>query len=112
MVRFSEAFLVAVILLITLIWVGCDQLQSDTNTKQQQQQPQRREHHFDPIAQSDGSLAVDTTTGQMCKTWQWVCGNGDTSYNEFTKKYQDNMSYGITCSAIRDMPTCESISRQ
>src|SRR5690349_8382447 len=111
MVRFSEAFVGAAILLVMLVSVGCDQLQSDTNnsnTKQQQQQqqqpqppPPRREHHFDPIARSEGNLAVDTTTGQMCKTWAWVCSGGNSS-----------SSYGISCSAIEEMPTCESISRE
>jgi hypothetical protein len=117
MPRFSEGVIpsgaVALLLFLAIALSGCDQLQTDNTAKANTPQPPpRREHHFDPITRSEGSLAVDTATGQMCKTWNWVCSEGDSSYNQFTKKYQDNMSYGITCSAIREMPTCESISRE
>ena len=114
--QFSESFYaraIALQLLLVLVLTGCDQLQTDSNTAKANTTPQaRREHHFDPIARSEGNLAVDTTTGQMCRTWEWVCADGDTFYNRYTKKYQDKMNDGISCSAIRDMPTCESISRQ
>ncbi len=105
---------IALALLLIFGLAGCDQLQPTTKPAEAppQQQP-RREHHFDQIARSEGNLAVDTATGQMCKTWEWVCGtDGDTFYNPNTKKVQERTSYGITCAAIRTMPTCESISRQ
>jgi hypothetical protein len=60
---------------------------------------------------SEGNLAVDTATGQMCKTWDWYCTK-PTYYNPYTKKTEDNVSYGISCSAVATMPTCKSISDQ
>ena len=88
---------------------ACDE---QNGTTAQANTPQHREHHFDPITRAEGNLAVDTTTGQMCKTWDWVCPDGDTYYNAYTKKLVDKSSYGVSCPAIRMMPTCESLSRQ
>jgi hypothetical protein len=108
-----KIFVVALLLALA----GCDEQQSTNKASTAQvstaPQPPRREHHFEPIARSQGNLAVDTATGQMCKTWQFVCAtDGDTYYNPYTKRYENRMSDGIACSAIRTMPTCESLSRQ
>jgi hypothetical protein len=87
---------------------GCDDIQP---AKKQPDPPPKIVHHFDPIAKSEGSLAVDTATGQMCKTWEWEC-TSPTYWNPYTKKWQDNASYGISCTAISTMPTCKSISEK
>ena len=97
------------LLVLAFAELSCDQ---PTKPSAETQESPRREHHFDPIARSEGNLAVDTTTGQMCKTWEWGCVQGDTLYNPYTKRLQDRFSYGITCSAIRMMPTCETTARQ
>jgi len=68
-------------------------------------------HHFEPVAKSEGSLAVDTATGRMCKTWEWVCTKG-TYKNPWTGKWEEASTYGISCSAIELMPTCEQLSKK
>jgi hypothetical protein len=68
-------------------------------------------HHFEPIAKSEGSLAVDTATGQMCKTWDWVCTKS-TWKNPWTGKSEESSRYGISCSALESMPTCEQLSNK
>jgi hypothetical protein len=99
----------ALLVLSLMILVGCDELQQPKSQAKQPELPPKVVHHFDPIARSEGSLAVDTATGQMCKTWDWVCTQ-PTYYSPYTKKFVDNQSYGINCSAIATMPTCKSIS--
>jgi len=68
-------------------------------------------HHFDQVPKSEGNLAVDTATGQMCKTWEWACAKPG-YYNNYTKEWVENSSYGVNCAAIATMPTCESISKK
>ena len=101
----------ALVLLIALsLLVACDELQTKDKPKQAEPPP-RVVHHFDPIARSEGNLAVDTATGQMCKTWDWACAKPG-YYNNYTKEWVENSSYGVDCSAIASMPTCKSISDQ
>ena len=46
-------------------------------------------HHFEPIAKSEGSLAVDTATGRMCKTWEM--GLYEMSWkNPWTGKWEED----------------------
>jgi hypothetical protein len=92
-------------------WDGCDDLQQTKTEAKQQEPPPKVVHHFDQIARSEGSLAVDTATGQMCKTWDWYCSK-PTFYNRSTKQNEDGQMYGVSCSAIAEMPTCKSISEQ
>jgi len=99
----------ALLVLAMVGLLGCDEMESK---KQPEPAPAPRVvHHFDPITKSEGNLAVDTATGQMCKTWEWACTK-PTFYNPYTKETQDNLAYGISCAAIADMPTCKSISDQ
>jgi hypothetical protein len=90
--------------------LGCDDQQLATKATQAEA-PQKMIHHFEPIAKSEGSLAVDTATGQMCKTWDWVCKKPN-YWNPYTKQWEENDSYGVACSAITAMPTCKSISEK
>jgi hypothetical protein len=101
----------ALILLTSLgLLVACDELQPKDKPKEPEP-PSRVVHHFDPIARSEGNLAVDTATGQMCKTWDWACTKPG-YYNNYTKEWVENSAYGVNCSAITSMPTCESISKK
>jgi hypothetical protein len=98
------------LLILTIVGsLGCDELSQQQTKKAADPPPPKVVHHFDPIAKSEGSLAVDTATGQMCKTWDWICTQPK-FYNSYTKEFQDNSSYGISCSAIANMPTCKEIS--
>lgn len=99
-----------VALMSAIVLTGCDDPQQ-SKSPVKPEPPPRVVHHFDPIARSEGNLAVDTATGQMCKTWEWVCPN-PTYYNPRTKLYEDVSSYGMSCSAIATMPTCKSLSEQ
>ena len=74
--------------------LACDDLM--TAKAKQADPPRKIIHHFEPIARSEGSLAVDTATGQMCKTWDWVCVEAST-WNSYTKKWQDNSRFGVAC---------------
>ena len=99
------------ILLTSLgLLVACDDLQPKDKPKEPEPPP-RLVHHFDPITRSEGNLAVDTATGQMCKTWDWACTK-PSYYNSYTKEWVENSAYGVSCTAIGNMPTCESISKK
>lgn len=89
---------------------GCDQLEQNASPKKAQPEQQRITHHFEPVAKSNGNLAVDTATGRMCKTWDWECTNRDFK-NPYTGKWQEAQSYGMACSAIDTMPTCEQLTQ-
>lgn len=100
------------LLILTIVGLlGCDDLSQQQTKKAADPLPPKVVHHFDPIAKSEGSLAVDTATGQMCKTWEFACTQ-PTYYNPYTKKTQDNNLYGISCSALDNMPTCKDISEK
>lgn len=63
----------SLVLLTSLCLLACDDFQQKDKPKEPDPPPPRIVHHFDPIARSEGNLAVDTATGQMCKTWDWAC---------------------------------------
>jgi hypothetical protein len=99
-------------LMSAIVLTGCDDLQQQAKPEVKQEPPPTKVvHHFDPISRSEGNLAVDTATGQMCKTWEWVCTK-PTYYNPRTKQFEDLSSYGMSCSAIATMPTCKSLSEK
>ena len=99
----------ACIMLASLgLLVACDELQ---DKPKELPSPPRVVHHFDQVTRSEGNLAVDTATGQMCKTWAWACVKPQ-YYNNYTKEWVDNSAYGVNCTAIANMPTCESISNK
>jgi|HubBroStandDraft_2_1064218.scaffolds.fasta_scaffold16163_4 hypothetical protein len=100
----------SVALMSAIVLTGCDDLQQ-AKPPVKPDPPPTVVHHFDPIARSEGNLAVDTATGQMCKTWEWACTK-PTYYNPRTKQFEDVSSYGISCSAIENMPTCKSLSEK
>src|ERR1022692_2034317 len=100
---------VALLILTMTGFLGCDDLQRTKTEAKQPDPPPKVVHHFDPITRSEGNLAVDTATGQMCKTWDWYCAK-PTFYDRNTKQTEDSQSYGISCAAVAHMPTCKSIS--
>jgi hypothetical protein len=100
-----------VALMSAIVLTGCDDLQQQAKPQVKQEPPPKVAHHFDPIARSEGNLAVDTATGQMCKTWEWACSK-PTYYNPRTKQVEDTYDYGISCASIDSMPTCKSLSEQ
>lgn len=65
-------------------------------------------HHFEPMANTQGSLAMDTATGKMCRTWAWVCSE-PTIRNPWTGKTVENSMYGIKCRSIEELPTCDQL---
>jgi hypothetical protein len=56
------------------------------------QRPEPPIHRFENISGVNGDgVALDTVTGQWCRTWQWV--------------YKDNSQIG----GLDQLPTCESL---
>ncbi len=115
-VKAFSAFFVA--LLILSMTIGCDDIAKELGyvPASEHDSPKpvpapKIAHHFEPVSKSEGSLAVDTATGRMCKTWEWVCTK-PTWKNQWTGKTEQNSSYGISCSAVESMPTCEQLSNK
>ena len=132
-----------IILLISsviILWQnGCDtkqtpEQQQPPQQQQPKQQPQPRiTHKFELVPYTNGDIAIDQTTGQKCRTWDWACGcysaifdnynkktekltPGSAAYvkasEEFTRqlaKCDESPMHGVRCDAIQNLPTCESL---
>lgn len=68
---------------------GCDEHQAPKETSQPKEPPIRR---FEPVT-SHGliDVALDTKTGQLCRTWDWVYKNNPMAAD------------------LNDLPTCYSL---
>lgn len=62
-------------LLLALLLQGCTEL-TQAPPPPASPQPYQR---FVPVAASDRDFALDTKTGQLCKTWNWSIANSPLS---------------------------------
>jgi hypothetical protein len=116
--------------ILVCVLVGCDTEQHQPQPQQpspQAQQPvaPKKVHSFKPLPYTGGDLALDESTGQKCRTWDWNCGcysrasdklaKSDTSY-EASQRYLKEIDacdgsslYGMRCDAIGSIPTCDKL---
>jgi hypothetical protein len=83
--RPMKALLLTALALATLVCVGCDKQQA-VAAAAPAPKPEHRviEHRFVAVGASDGGLALDTTTGLLCRTWAWRERTGDSDISTFT----------------------------
>ena len=126
-------------ILLICVLSGCE-----TEQRSQQQQPPQPQpvaqphvvHTFAPLPYTGGNLAIDNSTGQKCRTWDWSCGcysKATEAYDRATKAVESNdsdqslkaaregdklwdqcektMIYGMACADIRELPTCVGLQK-
>jgi hypothetical protein len=81
--------LLATVFLVLQDPIGCDQKKPPKEAAQPKEPPIRR---FEPVTSHGTSdVALDTKTGQLCRTWDWVYKNRPDAAD------------------LNDLPTCYSI---
>jgi hypothetical protein len=142
MKNLPTAFLI-MSLLMSLSLVGCDELAQQLGGKQQSQQQSQPDkapekphvvHAFQPLAYTGGDLAIDQTTGQKCRTWEFGCECYYTIISDYSKRsmkqhgeigrltaerYKQKVEqcnkrllYGMACEDIENLPTCNEFGGQ
>ena len=119
---------------------GCKEWQTSQQPQQPQRPPvvehQRVVHTFEPLPYTGGNLAFDRTTGQKCRTWDWMCGCYSAILHDFNSKTahldhdssaylqlslredkdldkcDDSVVNGMRCEDAKDLPTCESLQKE
>jgi len=95
---------VATVALLLSSYQGCDPTPQAVSPA-----PTREYQRFLPLPPSSGGIdtgafwhgnfAVDTKTGQLCRSWQWSINGGDLHGNEFA-------------TALSALPTCNDLFKQ
>jgi hypothetical protein len=97
-------------LVLTFGLTACDQppVQAQAQPKPQ---PAKVAHHFEPIPNTRGDLAIDTATGLKCKTWEWGCTLPE-SFNDTQglDRWNKTPIYGMSCGDLIDLPSCEKLA--
>jgi len=107
----------AAALVVTAGLTGCDEILNWNSAQaqakpqaqvqvQEQTKPPKATHHFEPLLRTGASLAIDTTTGMECRTWDWICTDG-----KGMPSVKGDI-YGIRCEAIPSLPTCDELAKQ
>jgi hypothetical protein len=101
-------------ILISTLALAMPAVAQNSYSTNQEQYPSQTSHRFQPVAGSEGNLAMDLNTGRMCKTWHWECKplhGGPYAYHQdpFSGQWVPDTAYGISCDAVTSIPTCDDI---
>jgi hypothetical protein len=99
----------------TIATAGCDELLDGQKPSAQQRIERRIPVHRFTLVRSDGDVALDTQTGQICRTWDWV-PTGKATKVEPDSTVQPQRSFGEftpTCATIyKNFPSGDSPSSE
>lgn len=96
----------AIVALAIITQTACDQNQVQAQPKPQPvPQPVKVVHHFEPAPNTRGLIAIDTATGQACKTFDWH----NTNTLPLCSEHRGGGACLVAPSPYENAPLCSSL---